>query len=496
MRKHLLSIGVLCFLLILVSSSGAAELDEYAFERYVSSLLRSIDVTNPGNIYHMQQALMFPVKGAFELHFERSQHLIAQGLGAALDHTKTLADLREKGLAGRIMLDAALTDPSRSGPGRRRIFPLEEAAPGLVPVSGPDASHRIVKEVPLIQLQFCYLISFAMKKASISVSQDKPSPELQRFVQKSFEFLLHDVVLPYWRTCEAPSWAARHKNMKERCLALVYPIRDPALQQKSFYKAVLDADLFFFAIAADLNYVLNTHSAVLQGVTIAEQDREVLGEIRELTVKVVRQRLEPRGFLFQIGVWSDHPDFLYGGYEGEEYPTSPRPDLKISEDSSHSHRWPWWLESYRDSWPASHEHHRYYQTLLERLASQFIEKVAAFPDERRVLLTNYMNGENGWYRVGYSGRAWGFGPYTQTSTALGFSWTILARYDDRIRRYNRILCSVIHSTDPDIIAFRTKFFGDRTAGNPHKNGWRDKDILGEASVYSLYCRIGERLGLY
>ena len=54
-------------------------------------------------------------------------------------------------------------------------------------------------------------------------------------------------------------------------------------------------------------------------------------------------------WLFQPGVWRDHPDYLYAGNDNLGENLLPMPVDDIAEDTSHSHRYPVWLESLRNA---------------------------------------------------------------------------------------------------------------------------------------------------
>ncbi len=477
------------------AAADEGKLTDEDFVFHVRPLLDSIDVQSPASLYQSQVCLMLPVRGAFELGHQGAQTVILQSLSRVLDQTITLGNIRNIAAGGATNVDPFLLDASRSGKNQRRIFPTKDLM-RVTPLSLSKAPT--FTEARLCELQFCYLISHCLKNVCLAHPnswEGMNAPE-RRFVQEASKFLLEDIVVPYWVEVEAWSWGKSFPNMRERVTARIDTFDKPNSGRPSYWAALTDEDLFLCAIAADLSCVLRILASSDKPFTVSALDAQILQEIRELTLKSIQQRLEPgEGFLYQVGVWSDHPDFFYADCKGTEYPAKTCPRKRVAEDSSHFHRWPWWLESFRDSWPPDHENHKFYETLLKRLANQFMHKVVVFSNERRLLLNNYMDGGNGWYRVGYLGRNWGYGPYTLSHTAGYGSWYILAKYDESVKKFNRALCSMIKSEDKEIVGHRVRFFGTQSASNAYRNGWNDQDVLGTGSLYDFYCRIAEDLGL-
>src|SRR4030042_369369 len=105
-------------------------------------------------------------------------------------------------------------------------------------------------------------------------------------------------------------------------------------------------------------------------------------------------------FNFQKSMWFDHPDYLYAGSNSLDKPLKKSYKHDTAEDTAHSHRWPWWLKSYMDSWINNQNNYNYYKSFLKRLSNQLADKII-FINGERVLFNNFMDGANGWYRVNY-----------------------------------------------------------------------------------------------
>jgi hypothetical protein len=122
------------------------------------------------------------------------------------------------------------------------------------------------------------------------------------------------------------------------------------------------------------------------------------------------------GWVFQKDMWIDHPDFAFSGYV-----TEPGKDAKpikassLQEDSSHGNRWALWLLQIGQVLDLSE--------LKERLKYQLLNVVIDKNQKVGIpILTNYMCGNNGYYRWGYQTNVnSGYGPYKLSST-FGLGW--------------------------------------------------------------------------
>lgn len=200
--------------------------------------------------------------------------------------------------------------------------------------------------------------------------------------------------------------------------------RNARLLASSSYACVItDHELFLFAVAADVGTWQNS---VRSGASplVTDVMRAALTVLRDRTVPTAQN-----GWLFQPGYWSDHPDYLFAGHTEKREDMVPFPMQHVAEDSSHSHRWPLWLESLRSFYPVNSEPHRYITDLREGLHRQFFSQVLIPPTLafRGYRTTNYMDGWNGVYRWGYEtlGKSRGYGPYQLSGTLLAGWWTFL-----------------------------------------------------------------------
>jgi len=264
----------------------------------------------------------------------------------------------------------------------------------------------------LNRLQYFYLISRYFVLAGQEKSDFSHLEELVETVE-------HEVVT-LW--IEEPAWQwAREPflNMRDR----VHWKLDNKTVEKSYYRAIIDEELFVFAIAADLSAFYHLSKKPVP---------PVVSDILETAKKVFEQEGQWQvdgGWLFQPGVWTDHPDYIYAGQTRIVPGMAPYPVPGIAQDTSHSHRFPLWFISLSGAYGDGDPEKEFYKNVREGLARQFFNKVLvppthSFPGYRT---TNFMDGWNGVYRYEYvtQGKGKGYGPYELSGTLTLGWWTFL-----------------------------------------------------------------------
>lgn len=166
----------------------------------------------------------------------------------------------------------------------------------------------------------------------------------------------------------------------------------------SYYRAIIDDELFVFAIAADLR--------TYERLTGYQNDLSpLLSEILSLAQLVFESEVDVRdsGWLFQPGVWTDHRDYGFAGHNAKLRDMVPRPVEGIASDSSHSHRFPLWLTSLMEAYDINAPQREFYHNLRDELEWQFINRVLVLPNSEfdGYRTTNFMDGRNGVYRWKY-----------------------------------------------------------------------------------------------
>jgi len=188
----------------------------------------------------------------------------------------------------------------------------------------------------------------------------------------------------------------------------------------SYCLAITDQEVFLFAIAADIR--IYEKQAKLPEDPLLD---EILGYSRR-TIEKYASYTDNGGWLFQPGIWRDHPDYVYAGNGSINSNLKPIPKDNIAEDSSHSHRWPIWLVSLIQASEPNSKDFVFYKELKGKLEKQFFDKVVAPPTEqfRCYRVNNYMDGYNGIYRYNYAtaGESNGYGPYELSGILVDGWW--------------------------------------------------------------------------
>jgi hypothetical protein len=275
--------------------------------------------------------------------------------------------------------------------------------------------------VELSRMYYLYVASQFIVLAKENGRQDLVPPGLPE--------LLYSEVQTEWRV--RPAWQFGGKPFPGGARERVLWKLDHRKAEKSYYRAMIDEDLYNFAIAADLKAYGGTDT---QRAAWDPLLNDVLSVVKRVFTQEVVQ-LPDGGWLFQPGVYSDHPEYQYVGNSAARPGLKPAPVRNIAEDTSHSLRFPLWLTSFMKAYPANSQDYLYYERLREGLERQFYAKVLVQPTAEHpcFLTTNFMDGSNGVYRWNYEsfGKDNGYGPYQASGAFLLGWWAFLDT--DRIR---------------------------------------------------------------
>jgi hypothetical protein len=161
------------------------------------------------------------------------------------------------------------------------------------------------------------------------------------------------------------------------------------------------------------------------------------------------------GALFQPGTGDEHPERAFVGYNGQDFPqTAPKDKSKyrrngVGWDLSHARRFVHVFETLLKSkdilgldFPT--------KDLMVKMGNQLV--FATFNrDFKKPLFTNFMDGTNGWFRVGYSGRmGFGYGPWDMSVSVLTGGYGFWSRYNSDTQKVFTALIDMLKSKDPEI----------------------------------------------
>ncbi len=209
----------------------------------------------------------------------------------------------------------------------------------------------------------------------------------------------------------------------------------------SYYEAIRDDELFTLATASDIYYIYNKNKKLENNTEIQFVLKEAVDDMMDvfITKGVVT---EQGGYVFQAGIWRDHPDFKYAGYNRLAPNLKEKKINNIAEDSSHSHRMPLWLISLYNAVSANDKEK--VNNIRVALSKQFKDVVVAkkvdICEGRGFFLNNYMDGRNGIYRYKYhqkqgKSHILGYPPFGLTSI-MKFGWyPFLPNSEETFKKY-------------------------------------------------------------
>jgi hypothetical protein len=275
-----------------------------------------------------------------------------------------------------------------------------------------------VEPTQLYRLQYYYLASWFMVLA-IENGQDSLIPA-------GLFDIVYDDIDNFWNNEPVNNWRypglslPNFNNLRSRVLWKLYNVQVP---EKTFHRAIIDAEKFTFAIAANLK----TYMRYTETDTLPKS--QTVDDILEFAYIFFNKRVEwneTGGWLLQPGFWTNHDDYKYAGNNSKNN-VQIKPVENIAEDVSHSHRTALWLKSFVK---ASDENERgFYDSLLAGLEKQFFEYALLPPND--LINTyhnhNFMDGNNGLYRWNYHKDRpnTGYGAYELSGTMLIGWWTFL-----------------------------------------------------------------------
>lgn len=234
---------------------------------------------------------------------------------------------------------------------------------------------------------------------------------------------LYEEVESIWLRKPAWQWDIKPfaGGMRERVLWKLNNRNVP----RSYERAIIDEELFVFAIASDLRAF-----ETLVGRTSALSP--IVADVVKTAFDVFRKEGEFQrdgGWLFQPGVWTDHPTYAYAGHEREAMGLEPAPLPGIAPDTSHSHRFPLWLTSLSSAYDPTEDERQFFDGVKAALEVQFFERVLVPPTTQfpAYRTRNYMDGTNGLYRWNESPaqKDSGYGPYELSGTFTMGWWAFL-----------------------------------------------------------------------
>lgn len=440
---------------------------------YTDQIVQHSDMLKRSHQYNVLQVTFLPVQFAYKSGNVAMQTKLRLKIMDILQQRIALSSLSQVFPLKKI--DQKLMNWEISGSENRQIIPI--------------VNEDRVTEVRLITLHLGYWISQVLKNEIVYNGVNKTNLE---FVKQALSYLMADIVKPFWTEMQAWHWAKPDfDNQRLRTFAKLGAVDAKRLNKRSFYRAMIDEDGFLSAISADVLFVMTRVAPDLVSIYGTQSDRAVLLDIRNTYFQYLVQKSSSSDeFHFSIGDWDDHPDYAAYGCKGAELPDKKCLSHGVSPDTSHFKRFPIWIRSYRDSWDVGSEQYLFYEQWLKSFAKHFVNNVIDKELDDFWFLNNYIDGTNGWYRVGYHKRLkFGYAPSQLTLASVFGEYYTLNEYDARISEWRTKNCQQIADSYD-----KFKMYYEE----PHSTSFsRFMDDIGLADekqqLYLYYCRLMEQI---
>lgn len=197
----------------------------------------------------------------------------------------------------------------------------------------------------------------------------------------------------------------------------------------SYYRAMFDEDLFAYGIYANLVHVARKQSNFTSSDAFTAFAALARPQLEKILTDEVEFTTHSDGqskfhWLFQPGVWWQHPDYQHAGNLALGENLEVFRIENIATDTSHMHRWPVWLKTYNRAFYDNVTMQSHISLLQTGLAQQFNEYVYAPSDAdfKAPRVNNFFDGRNGVFRYQYVTQGdTGYGPY-QLSAIVFAGW--------------------------------------------------------------------------
>lgn len=328
--------------------------------------------------------------------------------------------------------------------------------------------------------QFLYLASNSIN-TFLDIDSSKRTPKMNAVIEKYPEIILNEHYLRWIfndsKIFQVKGWGCEpynspnfnHADFIKKKLNKELGSRNPL----KYCNALTDFELWLISGATEM---LSADKKDHAAVKISEVDRlRLIDYIKNASLLIKGSLTENqlvdfhgnqvKGLNFDLGVWDQHSDPNYSGYFGTTFPTeSDKSITPTGWDVSHARRFVHVFESLYKNRPATEQTFPD-KSVLVGLANQLT--YGAFnKDFLKPLFTNYMNGVNGWYRVGYSGRVgFGYAPFDMSLSVASGGYGYWSKYNSDISIIWNSLWDLFHSAVPEAVSTVQNYYEKKYYSN-------------------------------
>ena len=336
-------------------------------------------------------------------------------------------------------------------------------------------SQKRVRENTLANSQFFHPAARLIRVIS-TLPESERTPEMRSFVATYRPILVRDHLI---RLLYEATWSQHGaKNLPKQLIGVWRTLSvSSATLDLSYQNMMSDRDLWMIATAAEL-LGANANDPGLVPLDTAAAGR--LREIVRVGVQFFQKKktFYPNTKNFQgrvvgsasyfNGDMDDHPTMAYAGYSGASFPTpaQKKPATGASWDISHFYRVPVFLRSLYDNRKATDVNFPQARD-IQLVINQYLYRVFQ-GDLEKPLFTNFFDGGNGWLRVGYHGKDFGYPPSQFCgsgdkqrpclTTGGIYGWSQIAFFSDDLAKLQQSFLKMATGKDPATVGFRDRYY--------------------------------------
>jgi len=333
-----------------------------------------------------------------------------------------------------------------------------------------DKQRPVGEETILVSSQFLYLLLHTLSIIS-EIEREERTPIMNQALRKFVPLLMEhynrwifNVPGPF----QVRGWGCRFNGKYVKSgmnhfefLKMKLGKRLGDAESPAYCNAVQDLDMWIIAGVTNILAVCHRESLSIS----SEQYKKMLNYLK-IGIKLLESRFtytelknfdgEPViGAIFDRGAFDEQPSYAFAGYDGEEHPgifsvpKSSQRGLGVGWDLSHARRFVhvfYTLFEFSDilglDFPT--------RDTIVKMGNQLV--YGTFNrDFKKPLFTNFMDGTNGWYRVGYSGKTeYGHGPWDLSIAVLTGGYGLWSLYNPDVKKTFIAVIDMLKSNDPEI----------------------------------------------
>lgn len=339
----------------------------------------------------------------------------------------------------------------------------------------PVAKKKRVRESVGATIQFLYPASRLLRIITTLPSAEQ-SPQMKQFVAAYWPLILREQLL---RFTHVAHWNYRDKDLPKELISIWKNLLHTAKRKPSYQYAMTDGHLWLVTIAAEL---LGANANAPQMASLSARELTQLREITAVGVQLFQKTRtlypDTKNFSGQIvqsashfnGDMDDHAYMAYANYQGEKFPTpaDKNPASNGSWDISHFHRVPIFLRALYDNKKATKLAFPQAQD-IKLIVNQYVYRVFQ-GNYNKPLFNNFFDGNDGWYRVGYHDRDFGYPPSCacdETSkensrpcltTGSIQGWSLLTFFNEDLLKLQRAFSLMALSDNVEVKDFRKRYY--------------------------------------